>query len=101
MVVLVFLALLVAACSPNKAAPIAQPAAQASPVFVAKAVLKTVPIEVQAIGNVEAYSTVVVKAQVGGELTTVDFKEGADVRKGDRLFVVDPRQYESQVTQAE
>jgi multidrug efflux system membrane fusion protein len=42
-----------------------------------------------------------VKSQVGGELTVVDFKEGTDVRKGDRLFVIDPRPYESQVAQAE
>src|SRR5262249_43999323 len=59
------------------------------------------PIEIETVGNVEAYSTVTVKAQVGGELTTVDFTEGADVRKGDRLFVIDPRQYDAQVVQAE
>ncbi|PYS38038.1 MAG: efflux RND transporter periplasmic adaptor subunit [Acidobacteria bacterium] len=94
------LALLIAGCSANKAAPPAQPP-QPAPVFVSKAVLKSVPIEIQAIGNVEAYSTVLVKAQVGGELTVVDFKEGADVKRGDRLFVIDPRPYESQVAQAE
>ena len=82
------LALLIAGCSANKAAPPAQPP-QPAPVFVSKAVLKSVPIEIQAIGNVEAYSTVLVKAQVGGELTVVDFKEGADVKKGDPLFVID------------
>jgi multidrug efflux system membrane fusion protein len=63
--------------------------------------LKSVPIEIGAIGHVEAYSTVTVKAQIGGELTIVDFKEGADVRKGDRLFVIDPRPYQAQVVQAE
>jgi len=94
------LALLIAGCSANKAAPPAQPP-QPAPVFVSKAVLKSVPIEIQAIGNVEAYSTVLVKAQVGGELTVVDFKEGADVKRGDRLFVIDARPYESQVAQAE
>jgi membrane fusion protein, multidrug efflux system len=100
MVFLFIIALLVAGCSDNKAAPVARPT-PAAPVFVSKAVLKSVPIDVQAIGTVEAYSTVAVKAQVGGELTTVDFIEGADVRKGDRLFVIDPRPYESQVAQAE
>src|SRR5207249_940453 len=57
--------------------------------------------EIETVGNVEAYSTVTVKAQVGGELTIVDFQEGADIRKGDRLFVIDPRPYEAQVVQAE
>src|SRR5262245_16058818 len=95
------LALLIAGCSSNKAAPIAPTAPPAAPVSVSQAALKSIPIEVQATGNVEAYSTVAVKAQVGGELTVVDFKEGADVKQGDRLFVIDPRPYESQVVQAE
>jgi len=101
MLLVFILVLVLAGCSADKAAPAPQQQAQASPVFVSKAVLKSVPIEIQAIGNVEAYSTVSVKAQVGGELTIVDFKEGADVKKGDRLFVIDPRPYESQVAQAE
>ena len=96
--VVFLLALLIAGCS-NPVAPVAQQA-QAAPVLVSKAVLKSVPIEIPAIGNVEAYSMVAVKAQVGGELTIVDFKEGADVRKGDRLFVIDPRPFESQVAEA-
>ncbi len=100
MLIFLVLALFIAGCSSNKAAPAIQPV-QAAPVFVSKAISKSVPIEIQAIGNVEAYSTVAVKAQVGGELTIVDFNEGADVRKGDRLFVIDPRPYEAQVTQAE
>jgi membrane fusion protein, multidrug efflux system len=100
MVFIFIVALFLAGCSDNKAAPVARPT-PAAPVFVSKAVLKTVPIDVQAIGNVEAFSTVTVKSQIGGELTTVDFTEGADVHKGDRLFVVDPRPYESQVAQAE
>jgi multidrug efflux system membrane fusion protein len=70
-------------------------------VSVAQAVSKTVPLEIQAVGNVEAFSTITVKAQIGGELTQVNFQEGADVKKGDRLFVIDPRPYESQVAQAE
>jgi membrane fusion protein, multidrug efflux system len=101
MFLVLILMLLIAGCSSEKAAPARQQQAQAAPVFVSKAVLKSVPIEIQAVGNAEAYSLVSVKAQVGGELTTVDFKEGAEVRKGDRLFVIDPRPYEAQVAQAE
>jgi multidrug efflux system membrane fusion protein len=58
-------------------------------------------VEIQAVGNAEAYSTVGIKAQVGGQLISVDFQEGADVKKGDRLFVIDPRPYQAQVAQFE
>ena len=97
----ILLMLLTAGCvADNKAAPAAQQAT-AAPVFIAKALRQSVPIEIQAVGQVEAYSTVTIKAQVGGELTVVDFKEGATVHKGDRLFVIDPRPYQAAVTQAE
>src|SRR5262245_1854855 len=100
MLLLLVLALFVAGCSDNKGTPPPrQP--QFAPVNVSKAILKTVPIDVQAIGNAEAYSTIAVKSQVAGELTTVDFTEGADVRKGAQLFVIDPRPYQSMVVQAE
>src|SRR5213592_3087841 len=98
---ILLLGLAIAGCSTNKAATGAKGAAPPAPVSVAQAVSKTVPLELQAVGNVEAYSTVTIKAQIGGELTQVHFQEGADVKKGDRLFVIDPRPYESQVTQAE
>lgn len=101
MLAILVLALLIAGCSSNKAAPAPPSAPQAAPVLVSQAALKSIPIEIQATGNVEAYSTVAIKAQIGGELTVVDFKEGADVKKGDRLFVIDPRPYEAQVAQAD
>ena len=62
---------------------------------------KTVPVQIRAIGNVEAYSTVSVKSQIGGILTRVHFKEGQDVKKGDILFTIDPRPYEASLKQAE
>src|SRR5262247_3134477 len=101
MVLVLILLLTIAGCSSEKASAVGQQQVQAAPVFVSKAMLKSVPIEIQSVGNAEAYSLVSVKAQVGGELTIVDFKEGTNVRKGDRLFVIDPRPYESQVAQAE
>ncbi len=61
------------------------------PVTVAMAVQKDVPIQIHTIGNVEAYSTVSVRAQVEGELLRTYFKEGQEVKKGDILFVIDPR----------
>src|SRR5207245_6599136 len=51
------------------------------PVTVASAVQKSMPIEIRVIGTVEAYSTVAVRAQITGQLTSVNFKEGDDVQK--------------------
>ena len=67
-------------CS-GKSAVEAQPAPSA-PVMVATVVAKTVPVQVQAIGNVEATSTVTIKAQISGQLMGVHFREGDFVRKG-------------------
>ncbi|MGA2879490.1 MAG: efflux RND transporter periplasmic adaptor subunit [Bryobacteraceae bacterium] len=71
------------------------------PVVVATVSQRDVPINVDVIGNVEAYSTITVKAQVGGELTKVSFHEGDSVKKGDLLFTIDARPFEAQVSQAQ
>lgn len=75
--------------------------APAVPVVWAEAVSKDVPLEIRAIGRVEAYSSVSIKAQVTGEITSVDFQEGRDVRQGDVLFTIDPKPYEIALRQAE
>jgi len=71
------------------------------PVVVAIVVEKTVPVQIRAIGNVEAYSTVSVKAIVGGELKKVYFHEGQYVNKSERLFTVDTRPYETALEAAQ
>src|ERR1700722_7663170 len=71
------------------------------PVVVAMVSQRDVPINVDVIGNVEAYSTITVKAQVGGELTKVSFHEGDFVKKGDLLFTIDERPFEAQLAQAQ
>jgi multidrug efflux system membrane fusion protein len=71
------------------------------PVVVATVSQRDVPINVDVIGNVEAYSTITVKAQVGGELTKVSFHEGDSVKKGDLLFTIDARQFDAQLSQAQ
>jgi multidrug efflux system membrane fusion protein len=71
------------------------------PVVVAMVSQRDVPINVDVIGNVEAYSTISVKAQVGGELTKVSFHEGDSVKKGDLLFTIDARPYDAQLSQAQ
>src|SRR5262245_53303493 len=73
----------------------------AQPVLMAKAVKKNVPVLVEAIGNVEASSTVTVKAQVSGQLTQLHFREGDFVKIGDELVTIDPRPYQALLQQAE
>jgi membrane fusion protein, multidrug efflux system len=73
----------------------------AVPVTIASVLQETVPIRLQAIGNVEAYQTVSVKARVDGQIVTVNFREGDPVKKNEVLFRVDPRPYEAALRQAE
>ena len=61
-----------------------------APVVVAKVTQKDVPIEVAVVGNVEAYATITIIPQVGGQLQEVAFSEGDLVKKGQKLFVIDP-----------
>ena len=90
-----------AACSEGKVESKTPPRRAAIPVAVATVEQKAVPLLVQAIGSVEAYSVVSVRAQVGGELMRVHIKEGQDVKKGDLLFTIDPRIYEAALAQAQ
>ena len=71
------------------------------PITVAPVIQKTVPIEFRAIGNVEAYSTVSVKAQLAGTIEQVYFREGQDVRKDDLLYTMDSRPYQAALQQLE
>jgi membrane fusion protein, multidrug efflux system len=73
----------------------------AVPVVAAMVSKKDVPVEVQVVGSVEAYSTISVKAQVPGQLTNVFFQEGDYVKKDAKLFTIDPRPYQAQLSQAE
>ena len=98
---MVGVAFFLAGCSSERALAPPRAATPAAPVSVTSVVSKSLPVEILAAGNVEAYSTVSVKAQIGGQLQLVEFQEGADVKKGDRLFVIDPRPYGLQVRQAE
>jgi membrane fusion protein, multidrug efflux system len=71
------------------------------PVTVVAAVQKIMPVQVEAVGTVEPYSTVSIRSQVTGAITKVHFKEGDDVKEGDLLFTVDPRPFEATLKQAE
>jgi multidrug efflux system membrane fusion protein len=74
---------------------------EAVPVLVATAVQKPIPVQIQAVGNAEAFQTVSVKSQVTGVLNKAHFKEGQNVRKGQLLFSIDPRPFEAVLRQAE
>jgi len=73
----------------------------AVPVVVGTVSQKEVPIEISVVGNVEAYNTITVIPQIGGQLTQVYFHEGDSVRKGDHLFTIDPRPYQAALSQAQ
>jgi membrane fusion protein, multidrug efflux system len=95
------LILILVSCSST---PQTNPGAMAMPpvpVSVADAREELVPIQVRTVGNVEAYSSVGVKAQVGGQLLTVKFSEGATVTEGDLLFEIDSRPFREALRQTE
>jgi multidrug efflux system membrane fusion protein len=71
------------------------------PVTLAAVEQQSVPVRLQAIGNVEASASVSIKARVDGQIVEVNFREGQAVRKGEVLFRIDPRPYEAALRQAE
>jgi len=70
------------------------------PVLVAKVISKDVPLYLDEIGTCAAYETVQVQAQVSGQIISRNFQDGADVKKGDLLFTIDPRPYQAALDQA-
>ncbi len=77
-----------------------QAASQPVPVTAAKVVARDVPLYLSGIGTVQAYNTVTVRARIDGELMSVLFREGQDVRKGDPLAQIDPRPYQAALDNA-
>jgi multidrug efflux system membrane fusion protein len=71
------------------------------PVLVAKVERKSIAEKLHAIGRVDPFQRIDVKAQVGGELVEVHFSEGDYVRKGDLLLTIDPRPYRAAFRQAQ
>lgn len=76
-------------------------AAPTVPVTTAAVVRKSMPLKLEAIGNVEPSTTVAVKSRIDGQITAVHLTDGRDVAKGDLLFELDARALEAQVRQME
>jgi len=72
-----------------------------APVVTAKAAEKDVPVDIAAIGNVEAYATISVRSQVTGQLTEIGFQEGDFVKQGQQLFALDRRPFDAALAMAE
>ena len=70
------------------------------PVLAAAAATADVPVYLDALGTVQAFNTVSIKAMIDGPLTQVLFKEGQDVHAGDVLAKIDPRPYQAALDQA-
>jgi multidrug efflux system membrane fusion protein len=80
--------------------PKKQPPPPPRPVIVTKVITKDVPLYLDEIGTCTAIESVQIQAQVGGQITERLFKDGADVKKGDPLFTIDPRPYQAVLDQA-
>jgi membrane fusion protein, multidrug efflux system len=70
------------------------------PVQVADAAQHDVPIYYDALGTVSAYNTVAMRAQVTGQLISVNFRQGQEVRQGDVLAQIDPAPFKAALDQA-
>jgi len=97
--------LLFASCSQKTASPGGEKASRATgapavPVLVAQATKRDVPVEIQGVGTVQAYSFVSIRSQVTDEIVKVHFREGQEMKAGDLLFTLDPRPFEAALNQA-
>ena len=69
-------------------------------VVVSKPLVENLDTQLGFLGQFSAVSQVELRAQVGGTLTGIFFKDGDIVRKGDLLFTIDPRPYEITLSEA-
>jgi multidrug efflux system membrane fusion protein len=72
----------------------------AVPVTVAQATSRDVPIYSDALGTVQALNTIAIRAQVNGQLVSIDFRQGQEVRRGDVLARIDPAPLQAALDQA-
>jgi multidrug efflux system membrane fusion protein len=78
---------------------VAAPAPPAVPIVAATVAQHDVPIYLSGVGTVIAFNTDVVRAQIQGQLNSINFTEGQTVRAGDLLAQIDPRPYQALIDQ--
>jgi multidrug efflux system membrane fusion protein len=80
----------------------AAPEMQRPPAAVAlsAAIASDVPVYLDGVGKITAREMVSIQPQVSGRITAIHFTDGADLRKGDALFTIDPRPYQAQLDAA-
>jgi len=101
LLVLVAVSLVAALLAGCEKKPQSGPTRPPSPVSVVAAVTQDVPEYIDAIGKSVATEVVSIQPQVSGRITERHFTDGADLKKGDLLFIIDPRPYEAQLHSAE
>jgi multidrug efflux system membrane fusion protein len=69
-------------------------------VVVSKVITRDVPLYLDEIGTCASLESVQVQAEVSGQIMSRDFQDGADVKKGDLLFTIDPRPFQAALDQA-
>jgi len=72
-----------------------------APVVVSTAISQDVSNYMDALGKIVARETVAIKPQVSGRIEKIHFADGANVKKGDLLFTIDPRPFDANLKQAE
>jgi len=87
--------------SAQKAAAQAPRGERVIPVAVAKAVKKPVPVRLEALGTVTMIAAVAIKPRIDSEIVAVKFEDGARVKQGDVLFVLDGRSIEAEIKRVE
>jgi len=84
----------------TKSRPAHAAATPSVPVVVTAAGRRDVPIFYDALGTVSALNTVAIRAQVNGQIVSVDFRQGQEVRQGDVLARIDPAPLQAALDQA-
>jgi membrane fusion protein, multidrug efflux system len=84
---------------PSKNAAEAEAAPPPAPVVAGTVAQHDVPIYLNGVGTVIAYNTDVVRAQIQGQIISINFTEGQQVHAGDLLAQIDPRPYQAQIEQ--
>ncbi|VBB07767.1 rnd efflux pump membrane fusion protein barrel-sandwich domain [Lucifera butyrica] len=94
-VLLLVLSSLIFGCGDKKAA---SPSTVA--VTVGKVETRTMPIQLDAVGNVQAYNSAAITPLVTGRVLQLHFQQGQDIKAGDLLITIDPEPFEQQLAQA-